>query len=242
MLKLQVFFITILTACCIAFAGCDRMEQVLEPATEDPVVSENTVSLVPTTDITAVVVGEEIKIDLKIQRGTGVAGYASLFVFDATALRYINTTQGDYLPPGGIWVSPERSDAGNYVVRLTVGDSTTVGEAVNFAPAPDVPPILAFVIEEVLFKLPEQQVPPQFASPSSEYWGVSIVAGSPIGADTKPTPVDGDGTLATLTFEVIEAKPGLIHLLEPRLSNANDETLPATVQNRMIIVNASAAP
>jgi len=242
MLKFQVFFMVIFTACCVAFVGCNRMDQVLEPATEDPMVSENVVFLAATTDISAVTVGEEIKIDLKIADGLGVAGYAPFFLFDATTLKYINTTQGVYLPPGGIWLSPEQSDAGNYVVRLTVGDSTTVGASVSFSPVPDVPAIFEFSIEEGLFKIPEQHVPPGLASASSEYWGLSILAGSPLGADTKPTPVDGDGTLATLTFEVIAAKPGLIHLLEPNLSNTDDAPLAATVQNDMIIVNASEAP
>lgn len=242
MLKFQVFFMVIFTACCVAFVGCNRMDQVLEPATEDPMVSENVVFLAATTDISAVTVGEEINIDLKIAGGLGVAGYAPLFVFDATALKYINTTQGDYLPSGGIWVSPQQSDTGDYEVRLTVGDSTIVGASVSFSPAPGVPAIFEFSIEEGLFKIPEQHVPPGLASASSEYWAFSIVAGSPLGANTKPTPVDGDGTLATLTFEVIAAKPGLIHLLEPNLADTDDAPLVATVQNGMITVNASGAP
>lgn len=242
MLKFRVFSMAILTACCIAFVGCNRAEQVLKPATEDPMVSENAVFLEATTDLTAVAVGEEIKIDLKIAGGLGVAGYAPFFVFDATALKYIHTTQGDYLPSGGIWMSPERSDTGDYEVRLTIGDSTTVGASVSFSPAPDVPAIFEFSVEEGLFKIPEQHVPPGLASASSEYWALSILAGSPLGANTKPTPVDGDGTLATLTFEVIAAKPGLIHLLEPNLSNTDDAPLAATVQNDMIIVNASETP
>ena len=243
MLTLRVFFLTILTACCIAFVGCDRMEQVLEPAPEDPRVSENTVSLAPTTDITAVAVGEKIKIDLKIAGGTGVAGYGALFVFDETALKYINTTPGDYLPSGGIWMSPELGNDENYQVRLTIGDSTTVGEVARFEVAPDVPEAaIAFSIDEVLFQIPETQLPPELASPGAVYSAFSILASSPLGTDTKPIPVDGDGTLATLTFEVIEAKPGLIHLREPNLSNTDDEPLAATVQSGMIIVNAPAAP
>lgn len=243
MLALRVFFMTILTACCLAFIGCNRMEQVLEPATEDPMVLENAVSLVPTTDITAVGVGEEIKIDLKIADGAGVAGYGALFLFNATALKYINTTPGDYIPAGGIQMSPELGDDGNYQVRLTVGDSITVGEVARFEVAPDVPEAaIEFSIAEVLFQIPETELPPEFVSPGAVYSAFSILASSPLGANTKPIPVDGDGTLATLTFEVLEAKPGLIQLLEPNLFNTDDESLTATVQNDMIIVNASAAP
>ena len=139
-------------------------------------------------------------------------------------------------------MSPQQSDTGDYEVRLTVGDSTIVGASVSFSPAPGVPAIFEFSIEEGLFKIPEQHVPPGLASASSEYWAFSIVAGSPLGANTKPTPVDGDGTLATLTFEVIAAKPGLIHLLEPNLADTDDAPLVATVQNGMITVNASGAP
>ena len=234
---------TIFAACCLALVGCNRMDPVSEPDTEDMITSENTISFVPTTDIADVAVGEEIKIDLKIAGGLGVAGYAPFFVFDATALKYISTTRGNYLPSGGIWMNPERSDTGNYEVRLTVGDSTMVGESARFVPGPDAQEaVIAFAIEEVLFEIPEQNVPPELASASSAYWGFSILASSPLGSDTKPTPVDGDGTLATLTFEIIEAKPGVIHLLEPNLSNTDDGRLAATVQNDMITVNASAAP
>ena len=77
--------------------------------------------------------------------------------------------------------------------------------------------------------------------PSGEYRAFSVLASSPLGADTKPVPVDGDGTLATLIFEVVEAKAAAITLLEINLSDTDDAPLESTLQNSLITVNAADA-
>ena len=203
--------------------------------------SETVVSLQPKTDITAASVGEHVAIDIKIMGGKGVAGYGPFVVFNSTALKYIGTTAGDYLPTGGIWMSPELNDDGSYDVTLTAGDTTTSGKSVQFPPAEVAPePAVQFSIDSVLFEIPA--LPPDSELPSGEYWAFSILASSPPGADTKPVPVDGDGTLATLIFEVIEAKPAAITLLDINLSNTDDLPLESTLQNSLIIVNAADTP
>lgn len=200
--------------------------------------SETVVSLQPTTDITAVSVGDQVTIDIKITDGTGVAGYGPLLAFDSTALKYIGAMRGDYLPTGGIWMSPELNDDGSYEVILTVGDTTMSGKSVQFPPAEVAPePALEISIDDVWFEIPE--LPPDSELPKGEYRAFSILASSPLGADTKPVPVDGDGTLATLTFEVIEAKPAAITLLDINLSDTDDVPLESTLQNSLITVNAA---
>ena len=217
--------------------------------------SETTVFLEPTTDITAAAVGEQVTIDIKITGGKGVAGYGAFVVFDSAALKYIGTMPGDYLPTGGIWMSPELQDDGSYEVILTVGDTTISGKSVQFPPAEVAPePALQFSIDNVLFEIPE--LPPDSGLPNAQYSAFSFLASSPLGADTepgpvdsdgtlgadiKPVPVDGDGTLATLIFEVIEPKPAAITLQEINISDTDDAPLESTLENSLITVNAADA-
>ncbi len=202
--------------------------------------SETIVSLQPTTDITAASVGEQVTIDIKITGGKGVAGYTPFVVFNSTTLKYIGTTRGDYLPTGGIWVSPELNDDGSYEVILAVDDITTSGKSVQFPPAEvALESALQFSIEDVLFEIPE--LPPNSGLPDAQYWAFSILASSPLGTDTHPIGVDGDGTLASLIFEVIEAKPAAVTLLDINLSDNNDLPLESTLENSLITVNAAPA-
>ena len=202
--------------------------------------SETTVFLEPKTDITTAAVGQHVTIDIKITGGKGVAGYGPFVAFNSAALKYIGTTGGDYLPSGGIWMSPELQDDGSYEVILIVADTTTSGKSVQFPSAEAAPePALEFSIDSVLFEIPAP--PPDLGLPNAQYSAFSILASSPLGADTKPVPVDGDGTLATLIFEVIEAKPAAITLLDINLSDTDDVPLESTLQNSLITVNAADA-
>lgn len=201
--------------------------------------SETVVSLQPTTDPTALSVGQQVKIDIKIKEGKDVAGAGPQIVFDSAGLKYIGTTPGDFLPAGGVWMIPERNAEGNYQIKLTIGDTITTGTSVNFPTTPEAPGVS---VDQLLFAVPQNQVPPEFAAPGAQYWILSFLASSPLGADTNPTGVDGDGTLATLTFEVIAAKPAMIALLEPDLSDSHDEPLAANLQNDRITVEASENP
>ena len=202
--------------------------------------SETTVFLQPTTDITAAAVGAHVEIDIKITGGKGVAGYGPLVAFDSAALKYIGTMPSDYLPIGGIWMSPELQDDGSYEVILIVGDTTTSGKSVQFPPAELAPgPAQEISIDSMLFEIPA--LPPDSGLPNAPYWAFSVLASSPLGDDTKPVPVDGDGTLATLIFEVIEAKPAAITLLEVNLSDTDDVPLESTLENSLVTVNAGEA-
>ena len=241
---------SILTIVALVMAsGCQSLNvmDMLEPDNE--VEGPPVVSLVPTTDIRALVVGDHVKVDIRITGGKGVAGYATLVTFDSTALKYIGASQGDYLPQSGLWINPFLSDNSNYALKLHIGDTTSSGELVvlgQVGPTYDDEnqPILQgdrfieFKIEDFFFPLPD--MPPQaqelekLAVEGAVYWGVSLLASSPFGDDAKPTPVDGDGTLATLTFEVVEAKTDHIAIFAVNLSDTNDEPLEVTLHNHIL--------
>ena len=101
-------------------------------------------------------VGQQITLTLDITDGVSVAGFRATVVYDATALRYIKSNMGDYLPDG----------------------STA-------------------------------------ASPVVETNSVRVSAKSNTGSS------DGDGTLATLIFEVIAVKASSLRLSNVSLSNSN---------------------
>ena len=100
-------------------------------------------------------VNEQLTFNLNITDGERVAGYQATAQFDTTALRYVSSANGSYLPPGAFFVQP-----------VVVGNS------------------------------------------------VSLNAASLAGE------ANGDGTLATLTFEVIAVKASTLTLSNVLLSNS----------------------
>ena len=51
-------------------------------------------------------VGERLTLNLKITAGEAVAGYQFTVRFDPTALRYVESGNGEYLPTGAFFVQP----------------------------------------------------------------------------------------------------------------------------------------
>ena len=214
--------------------------------------SEIIASLVPKTDIAAPAVGEQVKINIKITGGEGITGYAAFVAFDKTALKYIGTTIADYLPPNSLWALPALNDDGDYEVRVSIGGKIISGKSVSLGPGPDAP---ALSVEEMFFKVPGP-IPPEFAAPGAEYWGISLFASlppggntdpsavaddippaSPLPPDTDPSAVADDGTFATLTFEVLDAKRTRIVLVNANLSDESDDPLEATLKNHVVILH-----
>ena len=105
-------------------------------------------------------IGDQLTFNLNITAGEAVAGYQGTVQFDATALRYVESHNGDYLPAGAFFVPP--------VVN---------GNSVKLA--------------------------------STVLTGVS----------------NGDGTLATLTFEVVAAKASRLSLSDVLLSDSEGNTV-----------------
>ena len=127
------------------------------------------VSVSPTS-VPSPTIGERLTLSLNIADGENVAGYRTTVGFDPSALRYVESTNGDYLP----------ADA---VIVPTVVDANRV----------------------------------------------TLAATSPAGAS------NGDGTLATLTFEVVTAKASTLSLTQVTLVDpAGAHSLPLTENGQVL--------
>ena len=127
---------------------------------ETPVVATTDAVLsISPSPVISPAVGERLTLNLKITAGEAVAGYQFTVRFDPTALRYVESGNGEYLPTGAFFVQP-------VVNRDRVELAATA---------------LA---------------------------GVS----------------NGDGTLATLTFEVMAVKPSTLTLSEPLFADDQGNT------------------
>ena len=65
----------------------------------------STVQLLPTS-VSSPAVGEKLTLSLNIVGGISVAGYEAAIEFDTSALRYVESEIGDYLPTGAFFVPP----------------------------------------------------------------------------------------------------------------------------------------
>ena len=114
-------------------------------------------------------IGQRLKLSLKITNGKNVAGYQATVQFDDTALRYVESSNSDYLPDGAFFVPP--------------------------------------ILEGNLVKLN----------------AVSLAGES-----------KGNGTLATLTFEVIAVQASTLTLSDVLLTNSTGETFAPQIENAEI--------
>ena len=81
--------------------------EVLE-SEENPIAvppSIATVSLMPQT-VASPAIGEQLTFLLNITGGENVAGYQATVEFDTSALRYVESANGDYLPAGAFFIPP----------------------------------------------------------------------------------------------------------------------------------------
>ena len=141
----------------------------VEPVTDnDTGDRSDTVSLLPAS-VQSPNIGQLLKLSLKIANGENVAGYQATVSFDTTALHYVGSSNGNYLPAGAFFVEPK--------------------------------------VEDNLVKL-----------------NAASLAGES----------DGDGTLATLTFEVIAVKASTLTLSDMLLSNRAGETFLPQIENAEI--------
>ena len=131
--------------------------------------SNATVSIAP-SPVVSTNVGEQLTISLNITNGTNVAGYQATVSFDHTALRFVEVTEGDYLPAAPFFL-----------------DWTSYRE-------------------------------------------VRLVANTLAGA------ANGDGTLATLTFEVIDFKASTVTPSKVYLVDANGKRWEATTESGAVTI------
>ena len=175
-------------------------------------------------------VGDQVKIEVNITGGAGVAGFGTFFAYDSTVLKYIGSTSGNYLPQGGIWISPVLGSDGGYELKLVLGDMTHTGKTISS-------PLLGpgeLSVDDYFFAIPDPP-PADFVVPDAAYQAISILASSPLDAEGNLTSADGDGTLVTLTFEVIEAKQTAVALVNVNLADVNDVPLPVAGQDNEFV-------
>ncbi len=137
-------------------------------ATPTTAITDAAVRISPAA-VASPAVGQQLEFNLNIIGGEAVAGYQATVQFDRTALRYVSSTNGNYLPAGAFFVEP--------------------------------------TVEGNLVKL-----------------NAASLAGES----------NGDGTLATITFEVIAVKGSTLTLSDVLLTNSAGEAFVPTVENAEI--------
>ena len=152
--------------------------------------SNATISLSPNPIVSAPL-EEQLTVNLNITGGENIAGYQAIVIYDASALRYVGSTKGDYLPADAFFTSTTlRSE--------NLQDDTLI-----------IDPFLELfgnIITE--FTIP--------------YVGIA--------ATTISDASNGDGTLATLTFEVIDVQSSTLTLSHVYLVDADGERWEAFIE------------
>ncbi len=134
-----------------------------------PVEPINTVVSLSPASVQSPVIGKNLVFSLKIAEAENVAAYQATISFDNTALRYIESVNGDFLPSTA------------YVLEPTV------------------------------------------------YADKVTLAATSFGEDR-----DGDGTLATITFEVVAIKASTVRLSDVILTNSSGEITKPIIANAKI--------
>ena len=126
--------------------------------------------------VEAPAIGEQFTVNISITEGQNVGGYQATVEFDPTALRYVESANGDYLPPGAFFVPPVVSEKQRRVI------TPTTNRLVSY-------PIVTL--------------------------GAAALAGT----------ANGHGTLATITFEVLDLKESFLVPSDVILTDSDGEHL-----------------
>lgn len=118
----------------------DSGEETVPPVTEDgggedtttppvkppPVVPEGpAVSIMPAS-ATSPAVGEQMTVKIQIAGAENVSGYEFTLVFDAAALRYVSSENGDYLP-GAFFAPPTPKNGTQVKLAAVAGAASPAG-------------------------------------------------------------------------------------------------------------------
>lgn len=148
----------------------ERMEEmIVGDATDEVAPTSLTFSVTPMS-VHSPAVGQQFTVNVDIALGENVAGYQVSLAFDATALRYVSRSNGDYLPPGAFVVP-----TGNVVDRVLLSAQALAGTS------------------------------------------------------------DGNGTLATVTFEVVAVKRSSLQLSDAIVTDFNGVTTSAAVEHAEVV-------
>jgi len=95
-------------------------EPVVE-TTPEPVkeVIEGTVVRVMPAQITSPAVGGQLQVSIQVAQAADVTGYDFTVMFDPTALRYVSSSNADYLPAGAFAVTPVVSENSVYMAAVS---------------------------------------------------------------------------------------------------------------------------
>ena len=174
----------------------------------------------------------KIEVDIHLTGGEDVSGYSLVIAFDPTILKYVDTRQGNYLPTSGIFLRPVLSGDDTYELKLIIDDTTTAGQAVDFGAGEEGQKLLLSDFFHDILRPEEfwqgQAMPDVSERGIYSYQAVNVLRAAP---DT----ATGDGTLATVSFEVIDLDKSIdIHLYGVTLFGADDTELHATLVNQSV--------
>ena len=188
--------------------------------------SEMRVSLKQDTDVTL----PKIKVDIHLADGKGVAGYNLFLAYDPTVLKYVDTTQGDYLPPDGIFLRPALGADDTYELQLSIGETTTTGQSVVFGIGEEAQTLL---VSDFFFAMLSDYF--INATPDLKLQALSVLSSAPLALDgTFTSSSDGNGTLASVSFDVLNPDaPMVVYLIGITLFGADDKELQATLVNNV---------
>ena len=146
--------------------------------------SDATVGISPAS-VVSPDVGEELTFSLNIAGGENVAGYQATVSFDESALRYVESANGDYLPADAFFADPIVDY--DWLGDTLLGDLTFFGKVT-------------------------------------------------LAANTLAAASNGDGTLATLTFKVVDFKASTLTLSQVYLVDADGKRWEATTSNGVVTI------
>ena len=146
--------------------------------------SDATVSISPASVVSSDV-GEELTFSLNIAGGENVAGYQATVSFDESALRYVESANGDYLPADAFFADPIVDY--DWLGDTLLGDLTFFGKVT-------------------------------------------------LAANTLAAASNGDGTLVTLTFKVVDFKASTLILSQVYLVDADGKRWEATTSNGAVTI------
>ncbi len=129
----------------------------------------NTIVNLSLSSVTSFDIGEQLTLSLNITEGENVSGYQATINFDTTALEYVRSANGDYLPDGASFI-PRKAAGGT----VTLAATSLSGES------------------------------------------------------------NGDGTLATITFEVVAIKDSTLTLSDVLLTNSAGQSSQPLVEATQI--------
>ena len=81
----------------------------MPPVAPPPVVPEGPVVSIMPASVTSPAVGEQLVVEIQVAGAENVFGYELTLMFDAAALRYVESANGDYLP-GAFFVPSLKND------------------------------------------------------------------------------------------------------------------------------------